>query len=273
MAGATALQLDRHSAAADDVLAGIDAALAAAARSGADAAVVGVLERLKAWDREVGAGEDVTLYQLFEDRLWHRAFNDDFADDLFTRFYQWAGGERTAGLHAILGDPTSRWWDDIGTVERRESRDDIFLLAADDAGRALAQLPSGGRGWDRVHAATLRPPAWRRAAVCWRGSSTAVPCAVIGDGTTVMRVSYRRAAGFGAWEHPSWRQVFDVGAWDNSRVVLPAGQSGHTAQPAVFRPERAVAHRPVPHRSPTAEAPSTGSRGTGRWPRRRAELG
>ena len=120
---------------------------------------MGVLERLKAGDREVGAGEVVTLYQLFEDRLWHRAFNDDFADDLFTRFYRWAGGERT-GLHAILADPSSRWWDDIGTVERRESRDDIFLLAADDAGRALAQLPSG------VGAGTGCTP--RRSPTPWR---------------------------------------------------------------------------------------------------------
>ena len=49
-----------------------------------------------------------------------------------------------------------------------------------------------------------------------------------------MRVSHRRTAGFGAWEHPSWRQVLDVGAWDNSKGVLPAGQSGHTLSPQYF---------------------------------------
>jgi penicillin amidase len=185
-----------------------------------------VLERLERWDREIGAGEDVTLYQLFEDRLWHRAFNDDFRDDLFYRFYQWAGAERPAGLHAILGETGGRWWDDIATVERRESRDEIYLLAADDAARALALLPSGRRGWDQVHAATFAHPlAAGGRVLAWLFNRGPVP--VSGDGTTVMRVSHRRMAGFGAWEHPSWRQVFDVGAWDNSRVVLPAGQSGH----------------------------------------------
>ena len=137
--------------------------------------MVAVLERLKAWNRGVDAGETATLYQLFEDRLWHRAFSDDFADGLFHRFYQWAGAERAAGLYAILGDPASRWWDDIGTVERRESRDDIYLLAADDAGARAG-------GCHRLGAAGIRctpPPSPIRsapAAGCWRGSSIAARC-------------------------------------------------------------------------------------------------
>jgi penicillin amidase len=233
VAGATALQLDLTSEAAARIVGGIDGALALAAKTGADASITEALQRIKQWDRRVGAGEDVTLYQLFEDRLWHRAFGDDFADDLFYRYYQWAGAERAAGLYAIIDDPGSRWWDDIGTVERRESRDDIYLLAADDAARALAQLPSGRRGWDQLHAATFAHPlAGGGRALAWffnRG-----PVAVTGDGTTVMRVSHRRMAGFGAWEHPSWRQVFDVGDWDSSRVALPAGQSGHPLSAQYF---------------------------------------
>jgi penicillin amidase len=226
VAGATTLQLDRQSGAAAEVLAGMDGAQAAAARSGASPAVVAVFERLKAWNRDIDAGETATLYQLFEDRLWHRAFNDDFADGLFHRFYQWAGAERSAGLYSILGDPTSRWWDDIATVERRESRDDIYLLAADDAARALEVMSSGRRSWDQVHAATFAHPLGAGGQVlAWLFNRGPVP--VTGDGTTVMRVSFRRLAGFGAWEYPSWRQVLDVGEWDNSRVVLPAGQSGH----------------------------------------------
>lgn len=247
VAGATALQLDRQSGAATDVLAGVDGALAAATRSGASASAVAALERLKGWNREVDASDTATLYQLFEDRLWHRAFNDDFADDLFHRFYQWAGGERSAGLYAILGDPTSRWWDDIGTVERRESRDEIYLLAVDDAARALEVMASGQRGWDQVHAATFAHPLGAGGrALAWLFNRGPVP--VTGDGTTVLRVSYRRQAGFSAWEYPSWRQVFDVGDWDNSRVVLPAGQSGHPLSAQYFDQNdlwRAGQFRPV----------------------------
>jgi penicillin amidase len=230
---ATALQLDRQSAAALEILAGVDGALATAARAGTAATAIAALERLKSWNREVDATETATLYQLFEDRLWHRAFGDDFADELFLRFYEWAGAERSAGLYAILADPTSRWWDDIGTVERRESRDEIYVLAAEDAARALEVMSSNQRGWDQVHAATFKHPlgdgGWMLARFFNRG-----PVPVTGDGTTVMRISHRRLAGFDAWEHPSWRQVLDVGSWDNSRVVLPAGQSGHPLSDLYF---------------------------------------
>ena len=58
----------------------------------------------------------------------------------------------------MLDDATARWWDDIGTVERREQRDDIFLLAAGDAAADVALWADGARGWDQVHAATFAHP-------------------------------------------------------------------------------------------------------------------
>ena len=60
------------------------------------------------------------------------------------------------------------------------------------------------------------------------------PSPLVGDITTVNRVSYNRLQPFAAWEVPSWRQFFDVGAWDESRVVLPGGQSGHPLSPHYF---------------------------------------
>ena len=39
---------------------------------------------------------------------------------------------------------------------------------------------------------------------------------------------------FAAWEYPSWRQVLHAGQWDESRVSLPAGQSGHPLSPHYF---------------------------------------
>ena len=60
------------------------------------------------------------------------------------------------------------------------------------------------------------------------------PSPIVGGITTVNRVSYHRLRPFAAWEIPSWRQLFDVGAWDESRVVLPGGQSGHPLSPHYF---------------------------------------
>jgi len=138
------------------------------------------------------------------------------------------GRRRAAGLHAIVDDRQSRWFDDIATIEKRETRDDIYILAARDAAEMVqAQFGRGsGRAWDRVHAITFEHPlgqgSWWRSWLFSRG-----PVPITGDGTTVMRVSWSRSRPFRGWELPSWRQVLDVGEWDQARVVLPTGQSGH----------------------------------------------
>ena len=229
------LQADTTSLAAARVLAGAKQALAAATAQQADASAVQALTELAAWDHVVDARAVVTLYQAFEDALWRRTFVDEMGDPLFLSFYQWAGGERPAGLHAIIDDRQSRWFDDIATVDARETRDDIFILAARDAAeRVQADFGSGsGRAWDRVHAVPFEHPLGRGSWVLsWLFSRGPIP--MVGDGTTVMRVSWSRAAPFQGWEIPSWRQLLDVGDWDQSRVVLPTGQSGHRMSPNFF---------------------------------------
>jgi len=231
----TALQLDAQSLAAARVLRGVKQALTAARAQGAEAVAIEALEQLDAWDHVVDARPVVTLYEAFEEAVWRRTFVDEMDEPLFRRFYEWAGAERPAGLHAIIDDRQSRWFDDIATVEKRETRDEIFVLAARDAAeRVRADFGSGaGQAWDRVHAATFEHALGGGSRVLsWLFSRGPVPIA--GDGTTVMRVSWNRLRPFAAWEAPSWRQVLDVGQWDQSRVVLPTGQSGHRLSPHHF---------------------------------------
>lgn len=230
-----ALQNDRRSLAADHILAGAESAITQGKAKDADAAALVVLERLANWDRVVDARPVVSLYQAFEDALWRRTFIDDLAEPLFLTFYEWAGAERYAGLYAVIGDPQSRWFDDVGTVDRRETRDEIFLLAARDAEERL-QGEWGGesrRGWDVIHAARFEHPLGGVAfPFAWLFNRGPVP--ITGDGTTVMRVSWNRRRPFQAWEYPSWRQILDAGDWDRSRVAHPSGQSGHPLSPHYF---------------------------------------
>jgi penicillin G amidase len=218
-------QNDVSGLAATTVLAGLDAALALAKKQ-QDSTAASTLSELRAWDRQMDQRPVVTLYHLFEDALWRRTFFDEMGDPLFNRFYEWAGAERPAGLYVLLDDPTSPWFDDIATLGRRESRDDIFVLAANDAGIRLAGDFARQRAWSDGHLARFEHPLSGGAApLGWffnRG-----PIAVAGDSYTVNRTSFHRLRPFAVWEIPSWRQIFDVGQWDDSRVVLPAGQSGH----------------------------------------------
>ena len=230
-----ALQNDKHSKAADMVLAGADEAVKAARSLDRQAGAASLLDRLAKWDRIVDSRPVVSLYQAFEDALWRRTFIDEMDDVLFLKFYEWAGAEKPAGLYAIINDPNSPWWDDITTVEKKESRADIFMLAIRDADEKLDDDYGGDsrRGWDRVHGARFSHPLGN-IAFPFRWFLSRGPVPVEGDGTTVMRVSWNRLTPFAAWEHPSWRQLFDVGEWDASRVAMPAGQSGHPMSPFYF---------------------------------------
>jgi penicillin amidase len=223
-----ALQNDRHSVSADIVLAGLDDAIKTGRSRDSDLTNAVLLEQFKEWDHLVDGRPVVSLYQAFEDALWRRTFVDEMDELLFAKFYEWAGAEKPAGLYAIITDRNSQWFDDITTVEKRESRDDIFLLAIRDAEERLqAEYGSGARrNWDRVHAARFNH-ALGDAALPMRWFLNRGPVPVEGDGMTVMRISWDRLAPFQAYELPSWRQLFDIGQWDDARVAMPAGQSGH----------------------------------------------
>ena len=228
-----AMQNDRYSVAADVLLAGIDSAIKLGRSREEERRWADKLEELKTWDRIVDNRPIVSYFEAFEAAVWRRTFLDEMEEPLFNKFYEWAGAEKHAGIYALLDDPTNKWWDDILTVEKTETRDDVFLTAAQDAEITLQNAYGGdsSRGWDRIHGARFTH-VLDTMPLRWLFSRGPVP--VQGDGTTVMRISWDRLKGFGAWEHPSWRQIFEVGNWDDSRVILPAGQSGHPFSPFYF---------------------------------------
>lgn len=229
------LQNDRRSAAADLLLAGVGAAVKKGRTIESERRWADRLDELAVWDRVIDNRPIVSYYQAFEDAVWRRTFIDEMEEELFFKFYEWAGAEKPAGIYALLDDPQSKWWDDILTVEIRETRDEIFLTAAQDAEQYLQNEwgDESSRGWDRIHAARFEHPLGN-ALFAFRWLFNRGPVPVEGDGNTVMRISYNRPDRFKAWEYPSWRQLFDVGEWDQSRVILATGQSGHPLSPYYF---------------------------------------
>ena len=229
------LQNDRRSVAADALLAGVGAAVKKGRTIESERRWADRLDELAVWDRVIDSRPIVSYYQAFEDAVWRRTFIDEMEEELFFKFYEWAGAEKWAGIYALLDDPQSKWWDDITTVEITETRDEIFLIAAQDAEQYLQNEWGGesSRGWDRIHAASFEHPLGNSMfAFRWLFNRGPVP--IEGDGNTVMRVSWNRPERFKAWEYPSWRQLFDVGEWDESRVILASGQSGHPMSPFYF---------------------------------------
>ena len=104
------------------------------------------IDRLRLWDRQVDGRPVVTLYEAFVRALWRRTFADELNASVFKELFEYGASERYVGLYAVIDDPASRWWNDIATLDRRESRDDIVLLAAADAVIQLrTRLGPGGQ--------------------------------------------------------------------------------------------------------------------------------
>ncbi|NTW00133.1 MAG: penicillin acylase family protein, partial [Oscillochloris sp.] len=111
-----------------------------------------------------------------------------------------------------------RTWDDLLATALARAVADLRKLGADPARWSYGQ----------IHRLTLRHPLGGippLAPVFNRG-----PWPTGGDIDTVCQAYTPRNSPAGPiYIGPSYRQIIDVGNWDASRIILPAGQSGHPA--------------------------------------------
>ncbi len=234
-AALSSIQLDVQSAAADPILVAVEAAAKSPAYDKAEGEGRLGIDRLRLWDRTVDGRPVVTLYQAFVRALWRRTFADNLDGDTFDALFEYGLSERYVGLHAIIDDPQAPWWDDIVTIDRRETRDDIVLLAAADAVIHLRTKfgDESNWAWDRVHSVHFRHALGAGGALLdWFFSRG--PVGQPGDSWTVRKSSIDDRAPYRIIDLASYRQVLDVGDWDKSLAVNTTGQSGHPLSPHYF---------------------------------------
>src|SRR5687768_6677964 len=221
-------------------------------------AVPDSIEELRTWNRRADERPVSLVYEAFEEALWRRTFADDMSAPLYERFYRYTANERFAGLHAIINDPHSRWWDDRSTPNVKETRDDIVRQAADEALaglRARFGEPSNWQ-WNEAHAVKFSHPLSGGGRVLdWFFSRGPIP--VGGDSMTVNKTTTDLRRPYATSEAASYRQILDVGAWDGSLAINTTGQSGHPRSPHYFdqnRLWRQVQYRPLPFTRRAVEA-------------------
>jgi penicillin amidase len=208
------------------------------------------IKELRTWDRRVDERGLSLLYTAFEEALWRRTFADEMPAPLFERFYRYAGNERLAGLHAVMSDPRSPWFDDRSTPDVIETRDDIARQAADDALAGLRSRfgdPAAWR-WDEAHALKFSHALSGGGRILdWFFSRGPVP--VGGNSMTVNKTTVGLRRPYATTDAASYRQILDIGAWDESVAVNTTGQSGHPRSPHYFdqnRLWRQGEYRPLP---------------------------
>jgi penicillin G amidase len=238
------IQADVRSASADFILRSID--------------IPDSVKELREWDRRVDGRPVSLVYEAFEEALWRRTFADEMPALLFDRFYRYAANERFAGLHAVINDPRSHWFDDRSTSNAVETRGDIVKQAADEAVSGLRRRfgESSGWRWDDAHAVKFAHPlSGGGRPLDWFFSRGPIP--VAGDSMTVNKTTTDLRRPYATSEAASYRQILDVGAWDRSLGVNTTGQSGHPRSPHYFDQNglwRQGEYRPLPFTRPAVEA-------------------
>ncbi|HBY96325.1 MAG: penicillin acylase family protein [Ardenticatenaceae bacterium] len=222
-------------------------------------------EQLREWHERGGDRLDPDLpgagiYNATYLALIRHLFGDELGPELLDDYLKWSDAHQEA-VNILLAEPENSWWDDK-TTPARESRDDILKAAladmALDLGRRYGDVPHEWR-WRYLHTATFDHPL---------GSVkpldrifNRVLARVPGGDQTPLKTAFRYGHSFEVTSLPSYRQIIDVGQWDNSLFQHTTGQSGQPFHPHyddMIAPWAAVRPQPMRFSRTQVEAASQG---------------
>jgi penicillin G amidase len=205
--------------------------------------------KLAAWDYRLAA--DSVAAGIYEVAVWHlaRAVVEDEVQQagLPDRFL--GLGANREFLERLLKNPENVWWDDLRTPAR-ETRDLIIeqvLTQSVEWWRANAGNDINSWSWGAIHSTTFRHAVFGDIPLIQHiFNVTAGP--TDGDLDTPQANNFSFDHPFSVRHGPGYRQVIDVGNWEESRAAVSVGQSGHAFHPhyADLVPLwRSVQHHPM----------------------------
>ena len=135
-------------------------------------------------------------------------------------------------VELLASEEESPWYTDMET-QRRRSRDEVLYAALAQAVKLIrAELGDNARRWNwgRVHQVRYVHPLG--SVRLFRSLFNRGPFPVGGDATTPNQTSYAPQLPLGLVQvTASYRQIYDVGMWDQAKTVTTSGQSGHPMSP------------------------------------------
>ncbi|UCD37470.1 MAG: penicillin acylase family protein [Fidelibacterota bacterium] len=193
------------------------------------------LEILRQWDYVMDAESPAaTIFANWVKHLTEAIYKDEMdqaGDKVYEHFL--SAGFVAKSLAHLLTREDSPWFDDVrsGDVETRE---DIIRRALETTVGDLTEGlgPKASKWtWGRLHTLTHSHILVGDGAVVkflnwWLGLNVG-PFPMSGSGYTVSAVDYSSSEPFISRSGPSQRSIIDLSNLDNSRMVLPTGQSGH----------------------------------------------
>jgi penicillin amidase len=192
------------------------------------------LETLRDWNGRMDSGPAPAIYYAIYVELLANTFRDELGDDLFNDYLDFLELGHPGGLHAIVDDETSPFWDDRTTPEV-ESRAQIFARSLESALTSLsARFGSDVSQWDwgQVHGVHFRHPMGREQPLSWLLSRGPVPFG--GSTNTIANAVVSLREPFDTSIGTSFRFLADLSDLRRSRTSVPTGASGHPLSPHYF---------------------------------------
>ena len=191
------------------------------------------LDALLAWDgaADLDSKEAVVFHRWVYAWLRH-TFEDELGVEGIESLM------RTHLLKRLIAPMSTRqaslWWDDISTPEIQETRADITLYAYRDALQSIETdfgSLEGSWSWKDVHTLEHNHPFGRIAA--FRSFFNVGPFPVNGTREVInnLMFSYDTTGYYRVTAGPSTRRVIDFSDLNESRSILPTGQSGNPFSP------------------------------------------
>ncbi|HEY8830371.1 MAG TPA: penicillin acylase family protein, partial [Candidatus Limnocylindria bacterium] len=182
---------------------------------------------VRKWDGTLSVDSAAAaVYESWIVHMTDRTFHDKLGDAVYLDYL--ANGRPTFALYAMLARPNDPWFVALGDPSVR-GRDAISAVALDDvvtelAGR-LGADPAKWR-WGALHTITFAHPLSPGLPGPLQAVFDIGPYERAGDGYSVNNGAFALATPYTLHSHASERMLVDLGDLDNSRAVLPTGQSG-----------------------------------------------
>ncbi len=161
--------------------------------------------------------------------FWRHFLQNTFNDDLPERYWP-DGGSRWNEIMRHM-DESSKWWDDVSTTGKVETRDDIMKKSFEQGVAELEKIfgkDTSKWNWGDMHASTFRNGTLGESGV---GLIEALfnrgPYPTSGGEAIVNATGWSVRDGYETNWLPSMRMIVDLGDLSNSVTVHTTGQSGH----------------------------------------------
>lgn len=193
-----------------------------------DPHLIDVRSLLKGWDFQATADSaPAALYESF----WAHVLADTFNDDLPKKYWPEGGDQYFEVMRSIVNDNNNHWWDDKSTLDKVETRDDIFVKAFAEAvtevEKTLGKDTSKWK-WGDLHTATFRNGTLGESGVgLIEDLFNRGPFSTSGGKSIINATAWSTIDGYGVTDVPSMRMIVDLGDLNNSLTVHTTGQSGH----------------------------------------------